>query len=163
MSLLQKEIPERRDMGQGLNTGINAVGLVQIVKSHKARQIASSEQISRQFLVLIHFGDFVFGKGRVQGSGNIGERSVLDLVIVGQAVEFGTGQVHKDKVAVLDAVRVRGRLRSATPKELATHETAVNVRTRLEGDAAGWFKVKVEHGSLDGVQVGTGTGRRFVF
>jgi hypothetical protein len=52
---------------------------------------------------------------------------------------------------------------SSSSKVFAANEAAVNVRSGLEGNATCGLEIKVQQGSLNGIQVGTLFVGRFAF
>ena len=57
---------------------------------------------------------------------------------------------------LLDGMRVSGCLFALAAEEFTADEAPVNVWGRFECDGARGFKVKVEEGAVDGVEVWTG-------
>jgi hypothetical protein len=70
-------------------------------------------------------------------------------------------EMHKDEMAFIDTVRVGRSLLAATSKELATDQAPVDVRTRFKRDRARGLEIKVKNGSIDGIQIRTGS--RWIF
>mmetsp|Transcript_24068 Transcript_24068/g.56550 ORF Transcript_24068/g.56550 Transcript_24068/m.56550 type:complete len:274 (+) Transcript_24068:1015-1836(+) len=154
----QEVIPQGTNMRQGLDRGIDIIRLVEIVQPNKTGEVPPPEQIPSQRRVAVESPDVGLGVRRVEGGANVRQRWVRDDVFVGEAVEGATGEMDVDGVAGIDAVGVGGGRPSAATEELAADQTTVHVRPGFQGDGARGFEVKVEEGTVDGVQVGTGLG-----
>eukprot|EP00957_Ditylum_brightwellii_P039791 3012882-Ditylum_brightwellii.AAC.1 len=62
--------------------------------------------------------------------------------------------MDKDGMACIYRVCVGWCVLTSSTEEFTTHETAVDVWTRLKGDGTGMFKVKIEEGTVYCVEVG---------
>eukprot|EP00985_Skeletonema_marinoi_P009914 scaffold4672_cov72-Skeletonema_marinoi.AAC.1 len=61
-----------------------------------------------------------------------------------------------DAMPLLDGMRIRGCLFALAAEEFTADEAPVNVWGGFECDGARGFKVKVEEGAVDGVEVRAG-------
>jgi hypothetical protein len=64
--------------------------------------------------------------------------------------------MNVDAMSFVDGMSVGGRLFALSAEEFTTNEASVDVWRGFQGDGTGGFEVKVEEGSVDGVEVGAG-------
>lgn len=145
-------------MSQRLDSATDVIGLVQVVQANKARQIPSSEQVSRKCGVGVDLLYFIFRIGWMESRRNIGKGRVFDFVVVWEAVEGSLGQMDVNIVSFVNRMGVGRRLSAFSPKKLSADQASVHVRASFQGDGTRRFEIEIQAEPLNSVEIGTGNG-----